>query len=346
MSGMYITDNLNNKTKWKVPNGVTIPARGYLVFIADGETTQGNLHTSWSLSADGEAVGIFAADGTTLIDSYTFGIQQGDVSVGRVTDGDSAWSIFQPATPGATNTAAYISWITNAASYLPIASSSAIHSLFGQNLTSSTVIASATPLPTTLGGVTVSLTDKNNVTRTAPLFFVSAGQVNFQLPADTAAGRAKVTVKKQDGSTTTGDLLVKSVAPGMFAANATGQGVGSLLALRVDATGKQTYLPVSQYDTAQQRYVPVPLSLGATTDQTYLVLFGTGWRSRSDLPEVQVQVGGSNVPVIFAGAQGDLIGLDQINLGPLPRTLAGRGSVNVVLTVESKRANVITLTIQ
>lgn len=346
MSGMYITDNLNNKTKWKVPNGVTVPARGYLVFIADGETTQGNLHTSWSLSADGEAVGIFAADGTTLIDSYTFGIQQGDVSVGRVTDGDSAWSIFQPATPGAANTAAYISWITNAASYLPIASSSAIHSLFGQNLTSSTVIASATPLPTTLGGVTVSLTDKNNVTRAAPLFFVSAGQVNFQLPAETAAGRAKVTVKKQDGSTTTGDLLVKSVAPGLFAANATGQGVGSLLALRVDATGKQTYLPVSQYDAAQQRYVPVPLSLGATTDQTYLVLFGTGWRSRSDLPEVEVQVGGSNVPVIFAGAQGDLIGLDQINLGPLPRTLAGRGSVNVVLTVESKRANVITLTIQ
>jgi len=103
MSGMYITDNLNNPTKWKVPNGVTIPARGYLVFMADSEPAQGSQHTSWSLSADGESLGIFHTDGTTLIDSVTFGPQTTDVSYGRTTDGAATWRLFPRGTPGTAN---------------------------------------------------------------------------------------------------------------------------------------------------------------------------------------------------------------------------------------------------
>jgi uncharacterized protein (TIGR03437 family) len=346
MSGMYLTDNLNNKTKWKIPDGVTIPARGYLVFIADNETAQGPLHTSWQLSAEGEAVGLYGADGATLIDSYSFGIQQGDVSVGRMTDGDGAWSVFQPATPGAANTAAFAPWVTNAANYLPTGAPAAILSLFGANLSAASAAASALPLPTTLGGVTVTITDKNNLAREAPLFFVSPGQVNFLLPAETATGRARITVRKQDGATMAGDLLVKSVAPGMFAANADGQGLGSMLAVRIGAGGARTWTPLARYDAVQQRFVAVPLALSATTDPVHLVVFGSGWRGRSALTEVTAEIGGVSVPVTFAGAQGDLVGLDQLNLGPLPRTLAGRGSVNVVIRVESKRANVVTLTIQ
>jgi hypothetical protein len=117
MSGMYITDNLRSPTKWKVPDGVSIPARGYLVFIADGETTQGSRHTSWSLSKDGESVGIYQADGTTLIDSVTFGAQRTDVAYGRTTEGASTWSLFTPATPGAANTGALANWITNGAGF-------------------------------------------------------------------------------------------------------------------------------------------------------------------------------------------------------------------------------------
>ncbi|MFN0120842.1 MAG: hypothetical protein ACKV2V_10100 [Blastocatellia bacterium] len=180
-----------------------------------------------------------------------------------------------------------------------------------------------TPLPITLGGVSVTITDRNNVTRAAPLFFTSPGQVNFLVPEQTATGRARVTVKKQDGSATTGEVLVKAVAPGMFSANADGAGIATALATRVDAAGNQTYQPLSGYDTAEQRFVPVPLNPGAATDQTFLILFGTGWRAQSE----------------FAG-------LDQINVGPLPRTLAGRNAVNVDVRIDSKRANRVSLTIQ
>jgi uncharacterized protein (TIGR03437 family) len=348
MSGMYITDNLSNPTKWKVPDGVMIPARGRLVFIADdNETAQGPLHTSFSLNADGESLAIYESNGTTLIDLVTFAVQQEDVSFGRVTDGATSWSIFKPATPGAANTAAYVNWITSGASFLlaPIAPHS-ISSAFGQSLAAGTVVASSTPLPTTLGGVTVSITDIAGVTRNAPLFFVSAGQVNFQVPAETASGRARVTVRRQDGSTLTGDLLVDSVAPGLFAANANGQGVGAMVALRVDSAGAQTYLPVFNYNTSQQRFVAVPVSLGAETDKLFLILFGTGIRSATNLSAVTVEVGGVEAPVAFAGAQGDLVGLDQVNIGPLPRALVGKGSVEVVIRVNGRRANRVTVTIQ
>jgi uncharacterized protein (TIGR03437 family) len=194
--------------------------------------------------------------------------------------------------------------------------------------------------------MTVTITDQNNIARNAPLFFVSPGQANIQIPADTAEGRAKVSVRRQDGTTITGDLLIDSIAPGLFAANANGQGVGAMVALRIGADGSQTYLPVARYDSAQQSSVAVPVSLGAETDKLYLILFGAGIRGVKDLSDVEVEVGNQAVPVIFAGAQGDLIGLDQVNIGPLPRTLAGKGSVEVVIRVKGRRANRVTLTIQ
>jgi len=44
--------------------------------------------------------------------------------------------------------------------------------------------------------------------------------------------------------------------------------------------------------------------------------------------------------------QGQFAGLDQANLGPLPRTLAGRGEVNIMFTVSGKTANIVTVTFQ
>lgn len=346
MSGMYITDNTNNPTKWKVPTGVTIPAGGRLVFMADSEAAQGSRHTSWSLSADGEVVAIYGTDGTTLIDSYTFGPQQTDVAIGRTTDGAASWSIFKPATPGAANSGAYANWITSAASFMlaPLGPG-VIASAFGQNLATSTVSATATPLPTTLGGVTLSITDSTNVSRNAPLFFVSAGQINFQVPAATAAGKATVTIRKADGTTVSGDILVNTFAPGLFGANSNGQGIGVIGALRIAADGTQTLTAAYSYDATTQQSVAVPVSLGAETDRVFLILFGTGIAGTT-LTNVAAEVGGTTVPVTYAGAQGGLVGLDQVNLGPLPRTLSGRGSVNIVLTVAGRRANRITVTIQ
>ena len=49
---------------------------------------------------------------------------------------------------------------------------------------------------------------------------------------------------------------------------------------------------------------------------------------------------------VLSTPQGQFVGLDQINIGPLPRSLAGRGEVNVVLTADAKQANPVTVNIQ
>jgi len=61
---------------------------------------------------------------------------------------------------------------------------------------------------------------------------------------------------------------------------------------------------------------------------------------------VTAAIGGVSVPVLYAGAQGTLAGLDQINLGPLPQSLSGQSSVNLVITVDGMTANTVILSFQ
>ncbi len=57
-------------------------------------------------------------------------------------------------------------------------------------------------------------------------------------------------------------------------------------------------------------------------------------------------MGSAEIPVLFAGAQGTDLGLDQINIGPLPASLAGSGEVNLVLTADGEAANITNVTIK
>ena len=102
MAGMYLTDDPDDPTQWRIPAGVSIPAEGYLLFWADNEEAQGPTHTSFGLALNGEEVALFGADGITLVDSITFGKQPPDVSYGRYPDGEEKWG-FMSGTPEAAN---------------------------------------------------------------------------------------------------------------------------------------------------------------------------------------------------------------------------------------------------
>jgi uncharacterized protein (TIGR03437 family) len=229
---------------------------------------------------------------------------------------------------------------TSAASFRPndLASES-IAAIFGTSLATTTQSATNTPLPTSLGNISVRFRDATNVDRLAPLFFVSPTQINFQVPAGLAATNASFTVIKADGTAPSGTANIQALAPALFAANANGQGVavGSVLRGRDNI---RAFEPLARFDTALNRYVPVPIDLGSANEQVYLVLFGTGMRAASAAP-VSLKLGGLDVPLLFVGAQGSLVGVEQINSAELPRTLAGRGEVDIVLTVGGKSANTV-----
>lgn len=219
----------------------------------------------------------------------------------------------------------------------------AIISVFGVELATTTVSATMLPLPTTLAGTTVKVRDSLGAERNAPLFFVSPNQINYLVPQGTALGAATAIITSGNNKISVASLDVQIVAPGLFTANATGQGAPAGLLLRI-SNGQQTFEPLSELQAGNT--VPRPINFGPAGDQVFLVLFGTGMRGLTSLFSASASLGGVNLPVLFIGAQSEFVGVDQVNLGPLPRSLAGRGNVNLVLTVEGQTANMVQLNIQ
>ncbi len=233
----------------------------------------------------------------------------------------------------------------SAASYAPAIARGSIVAAFGPGLANITREAGVMPLPTALGGVTVKVSDLLGVERLAPLFFVSPNQINYLMPPETVEVLANVTVERGGVVIATQIIPITAVAPGLFAANANGQGIASAVALRLTAFGMLTYEPVARFDPQQNRNVAVPIDLGPESDQVFLVLFGTGIRNRSALSAVSARVGGTAAEVLYAGSQQMFAGLDQVNLR-LPRTLMGRGEVDGVVMVDGKTANTVKVSLK
>jgi uncharacterized protein (TIGR03437 family) len=212
-----------------------------------------------------------------------------------------------------------------------------IASLYG--ITGLTGDTTATSAPTTsLSGVTVTIRDSSGAVSPALLYgvYASAGQINLLVPGGIVAGLAVVTINLPGGGTITTIVNIVGTAPGIFTANASGQGVFAGQVVYVHQDGSQTIVSSTG---------PISLAGGG---QVYLVLYGTGLRHAKS---VTATVNGASVPVIYFGAQeggtgGSDTGLDQINVGPLPANLAGSGVVKLVIAADGQAANTVTLNIQ
>ena len=226
------------------------------------------------------------------------------------------------------------------------ATNSGIVSGFGIELASGTATATGdadpnTPgiqLPTTLGGTTVTVRDSLSFTRNATLFFVSPTQVNYLLPAVMPNGAATVTFTSGTGAISTGSLNLVSVKPGIFTVNQGGTGFAAAQIQRVRNGVTLGFEDVATGPVANP--VAVPIEWKDAGDQLYLVLYGTGFRQRSDLANVAVSVKGAAQQVVYSAAHADFAGLDQTNV-LLNRNLAASGDANVVMTVDGVAANTV-----
>ena len=111
IGGLYLTDDLTNPTKWRIPNGnpavTTIGAGGYLLIWADNDIADAGLHANFKLDAGGEQIALFDSDGSTLIDSVVFDEQLSDISSGRYPDASDNWQFFGVPSPGSENISVY-----------------------------------------------------------------------------------------------------------------------------------------------------------------------------------------------------------------------------------------------
>jgi len=217
-----------------------------------------------------------------------------------------------------------------------------IATAFGSEFTASPAAAPGGDLPITLGGVNIKVVDAGEREGYARIFFVSPNQVSWLVPEWVGTGLATVTITNAQGKTWSVSAEIVGSAPGLFAANGTGAGPAAANVLRVRGSGEQVWESVAARDEKGDLRTE-PIVFGPEDEQLYLVLYGTGLGRNPGAGVTQVTVGGEFVPVVFAGRQGAVPGLDQINAGPLPRTLAGRGEVPVHVVVSGRQSNQVTV---
>ena len=203
--------------------------------------------------------------------------------------------------------------IVNGASFRPATdlngavTPGAIVAIFGTDMASSTEVASEVPLPTKLGDTSVTF---NGIA--APLFFVSPGQINAQVPFELVAGADSVTVQLTRGSETSElqSIALAAVSPGIFTLNAQGTGAGAIL-------HAADFQPVTESNPA--------------LPGEFLLIFCTGLGPV--LPEVPsgnvapgteplartvslplVNIGGIPAEVVYSGLAPGFVGLYQVNV--------------------------------
>lgn len=219
---------------------------------------------------------------------------------------------------------------------------SSIAAAFGTQLSSNLQIATGQPLPTTLGGTTVTV---NGVA--AQLFFVSPGQINYLVPSGVPDGDATVVVTSTatngDQVISRGPIKVTASAPAIFTANTSGTGVPAAVTGRVNDSNQFVFDPNPPFEfdpVTPGNLIPTPIDVGTADRPAFLILYATGLRNAAS-GSVRAIIGGLEVPVTPVPAPG-FTGLDQVNL-QIPLSLKGRGQVDVALVAAGVSSNSVTV---
>jgi hypothetical protein len=99
LDGWFISDNASNPQRHPL-DGLTVPADGWLLLLASGDTSIGTNHLNFKLSATGEQVVLSDAEG--IVDSTSYGEQTPDIGMARIPDGTGDWVAAEPS-PGEAN---------------------------------------------------------------------------------------------------------------------------------------------------------------------------------------------------------------------------------------------------
>lgn len=201
--------------------------------------------------------------------------------------------------------------------------------------------ALATGLEVAANGPQANLQGVNAVLRSAagietpvPWFFVSPGQGSFLVPSGAVAGNA--TLKIQNGDRRVAfPMSITATSPGIFAANGNGQGAPAAVILRVKPDNtRSTEFP---FVAGSNGYDAAPIRFG--DDRLFLDFYATGVRGSNT---VQVLLGGETITPLYAGAQPQFVGLDQVTI-ELPKSFAGRGRVEATIVSGGVRSNTVEL---
>ena len=229
--------------------------------------------------------------------------------------------------------------VVNAASFAagsPVAPGS-IATVFGNFLVSSLTTSSGTPLPNNLAGLSMQFGSGVKV----PLFAVSSGQVNFQVPWELAVqsqSPLSATINGQTSGAQTVNLAV--FAPGIFSMNAQGTGQGAIL----DASYRlvDSSNPATAGSTVIQIFCT---GLGSVTNQPASGSAALSNPPSSTTTTPTVMIGGAQASVQFSGLAPGSVGEYQVN-ALVPAGSAKGSAVPVVISIGGATSNTVTIAVQ
>lgn len=217
--------------------------------------------------------------------------------------------------------------VVNAGSLRTPVAPGSIITIFGTNLATASVAASSTPLPTLLGGTSVTVNGT-----VIPLLYVSPAQINAQLPYGIEIGTASLIVTVSGKSSGSAPVAVVQAAPGILTLN-DGRAAATNQDGSVNGPEKATYPDnvITIYMTGQGP-VDRTVQTGAASPAEPV--------AKATLP-VTATVGGRNAEVLFAGLSPGGVGLFQVNvLVPV-----AYGDCPVVVSVGGIASNAANITI-
>ncbi len=197
------------------------------------------------------------------------------------------------------------------------------------------------PLPTSLNNTIVRVSGSN-----VPLFFVSAQQINFQVPA-VSPGNYPIQVLYNGVIVGSGTLIVAAVAPGFFTANQ--QGTGQVVAVNSNGSLNNPAPPPG-----------VPFGNGSPANAgDYITLYGTGGgitnpsTPAGSAPTAAAkttftptaQIGGIAATVLYSGTAPSLVGVWQVNV-VIPATVKSGSDIAVVLTENGQTTPTVTIAVR
>jgi uncharacterized protein (TIGR03437 family) len=222
--------------------------------------------------------------------------------------------------------------VTDAASYAPRVSPGSLGTIFGSGLANSTLNAASIPLPQTLAGATVFIS-QSQVLSQAPLVYASPTQINFQVPSRLVAGSAQMYVTLGGGQSLIFNFTVVSASPGFFQ-NTSNHAAAQNADHSANSSSKPATVGsvVSAYLTGQGP-VDHPVADGKAAVSSPLA---------HATDTVSATIGGVAAMVQFLGLAPGFVGLAQANIEvpklatgdyPMVITVGGFVSASAVLSV-------------
>ena len=313
------------------PVGIAVDSAGNL-YIADANnsrirkvTTDGNIVTiagkgGASYSGDGglaTSAGLFFPRGVAVDSGGKVYIADTQNNVVR---------LLTPVFPSITS-----GGVVNAASFAPRLAPGALASVFGTGFTALFPVTSDAPWPASVAGVTVTV---NSVA--SPIYYLSSGQINFQVPWATAPGTGNVVVTVNGGASNTVSVPVSASATGLFYDPSSGAAIvqNQDYSLNTTANPAARGSTIIAYFTGSGPVSPAQ-SDGVPASTTGLVNMTSSYSAK---------IGSTAAQVSFAGLAPGFIGLGQMNI-VVPATLAP-GTYPLSITIGSETSNSPTIAVK